>query len=105
MLALIHELVGDLNIQKQHRRVDLFGWARLFVLPRLHEIRTIAWAIERHLALLTAALRANTPMNSGAEAFFLADFADGTTQCSRLLLTLLHPCHRRVGMRLTPITV
>src|SRR5271169_3104764 len=50
------------------------------MLVRLHQIRTVAGTIECHFALLAAALWANTPVDSGAKAFLLADFTDRTTQ-------------------------
>jgi hypothetical protein len=50
------------------------------VLPRLLQIGAIAGAIQCDFTLLAAALRADAAVNGGAEAFFLANFADGATQ-------------------------
>jgi hypothetical protein len=50
------------------------------VRARLHKIRTIARTIERSLALLAAALRANAPVKGGAKPLFLTDFTNGATQ-------------------------
>jgi hypothetical protein len=47
--------------------------------PRLLEIAAGAGTIERHLALLTAALRADAPMNCRAKALFFSLFTDRTT--------------------------
>src|SRR5271166_4418137 len=80
MFLLIHELIGDFDLQKQCALIDLVCGARLLVLARLQKIRAIARAIERHFALLAAALRANAPVNSGAKAFLLADLTNVTTQ-------------------------
>src|SRR5260370_41549438 len=80
VFLLIHELIGDCDVQKQSRRIQLIGRARLFVLAGLQKIRAITRTIERHFALLAAALRANTPVNRGTEALLFPDFADRTTQ-------------------------
>src|SRR5260370_36143337 len=80
MFLVIHELVGKLDLQKQSGRVNLVHRARLLVLVRLNHIRAVAGTIERHFALLAAALRGNTPVNGGAKAFLFADFTDSTTQ-------------------------
>jgi len=56
------------------------GGARLFVFPCLAQIRTIAGAVERDLALLTATLRTNASVDGGTEPLFFADFADGAAQ-------------------------
>jgi hypothetical protein len=104
MLTLVRELIGHFDIQEKSRRVDLVGWARLFMFAGLEKIGTIAGAIERHFPLFAAALRANTPMNSGAKPLFLADFANRATQFRRLLFTLLHSSRFCVGTRQKPIS-
>src|SRR5580704_2636797 len=80
MFFLVHELIGNFDLEKQGRRIDLFRRARFFVRTRLQKIRTIARTIQGHFALFAAALRANAPVNSRAKAFFLADFTNGATQ-------------------------
>src|SRR5260370_40424402 len=80
MFLVIHELVGKLDLQKQSGRVNLVHRARLLVLVRLNQIRAVAGTIERHFALLAAALRANTPVNGGAKTFLFADFTNSPTQ-------------------------
>jgi hypothetical protein len=90
MFFLIEELIGNLDLQKQTSWVNLIRRARFLVRPRLHKIRTIARTIERHFALLAAALRADAPVNSGTEAFLLANFTNGTTQSTALLFSLWH---------------
>src|ERR1700733_2639565 len=92
MLFLIHELIGNLNLQKQTRRIDLLRGARLFVFASLNQIGTIAWTVERYFALLTATLRTNSSVNSGAEALFFATFTDGATQ-----VKLLDECRLNAG--------
>src|SRR5260370_6613678 len=76
----IHDLVGNLDLQKQSRRIDLVRRARLFVLARLDEISAIARTIESHFPLFAATLRANAPVNGGAKAFLLANFTNSATQ-------------------------
>jgi hypothetical protein len=90
MFFLIHVLIGKLDLQKQARRVEALQGAGPLVLPRLSKIRTIARTIQSHFTLLAAALRANATMDSGAKAFFLADFTDSTTQSAALLSALWH---------------
>jgi hypothetical protein len=46
----------------------------------LLQIGTVAGTIQRHLALLSATLRADASVNRGTEAFFLAAFANRATQ-------------------------
>src|SRR5579864_3776317 len=58
---------------------------------RLQQIGTVARTIEGDFALFAAALRANAPVNSGTEAFFLTNFTDGATQPVGLLSALWHP--------------
>src|ERR1700687_4537400 len=90
MFFLIHVPIGNLDLQKQTRRVDLVRRARPLVLLRLSKIWTIARTIESDFALLAAALRANTPVDSGAKAFLLADFTDRAAQWRPLLSPLWH---------------
>src|SRR4029077_3555388 len=90
VFLLVHKLVRDFDLQKQSGRIDLFCGARLLVLARLLQIRTVARAIERHLALLTTALRADASMHRRTEPLLFTDFTDNAAQ-SRLLKSLLHP--------------
>src|SRR5271165_7330864 len=105
MLVFVGELIRNLDLQKQRRRLEFIGRTRLFMLPGLLQIGTIAGTIERHFPLLATALRANPPVNRRTEAFFLADFTDRATQIVILLFSimaldagalskqpLLHPC-------------
>jgi hypothetical protein len=91
MLALVEELVGNFNFQKQSLGVDVIPRTRLFVLPRLSQIGTITGAIECDFTLLAAALRANAPVQGRAKTLFFANFADGATQEKILLSILCHP--------------
>src|SRR5580704_7953033 len=84
MFLLIHELVGNFDLQKQARRVDLVRRTRLFVLAGLHQIRAVAGTIQRDFALLAAALRADAAMNCRTKAFLLTNLADGATQSETL---------------------
>ena len=63
---------------------------RFLMLSRLLKIRTVAGAIERHLALLAAALRADAAMDGGAEAFLFANLADGAAQTGSRLFNIMH---------------
>jgi hypothetical protein len=100
MLALVGELLGNLDMKKQRRRVELLRRSRLFVFACLLQIRTIAGTIQRDLALLTTALRANSPVNGGAEALFLANLADRAAQIVFSCLTLCHSVRSEcAGMR------
>jgi hypothetical protein len=76
---------SETNLQEQRRAVEFVRRARLFVFPRLLEIGAVAGAIERHLALLAATLRADAAVDGGTEAFFLANLADRATQVEFLL--------------------
>src|SRR6476659_4462777 len=58
------------------------------MLTRLLEIDAVARAVERDLALLATALRADTPVDSGAEALFFALVADGTGHPSLIMARL-----------------
>src|SRR6185437_6467543 len=80
VLLLIHEAVPDFHFREEQRRVEFLDWTRLLVLSRLLQIDAVAWAIEGHFALLTAALRTNAAMHRRTEALFLAFFADRTGQ-------------------------
>src|SRR6266852_4344985 len=63
---------------------------RLLMLSRLLKIRTVAGAIERHLALLATALRADASMDRGTEALLFANLADGAAQTGSLLSNIMH---------------
>jgi hypothetical protein len=54
------------------------------VRARLLQIRTVARAVNRHLALLTAALRADSSMHRRTKPLFFAFFADRATQSPAL---------------------
>src|SRR5579863_7437276 len=79
MLMFVEKLVTDLDLRKQRCLVQIRYCARLLVLPRLLQIHAVARAIERDLALLTAALRADAAMHRWAEALLFTFFADRTT--------------------------
>jgi hypothetical protein len=76
----IEELLSDLYVGKQCIPIKIFKRAWLLVLARLLQVNTIAGTVERHLALLTATLRADTPVDCRAEAFLLAGFGNGKTK-------------------------
>jgi len=76
VLVFVEELFGHLDLQDQGGRVEVAGGARLFVFAGLLEVRAVAGAVERDLALFAATLGANAAMDGGAETLFLADLAD-----------------------------
>jgi hypothetical protein len=80
MLALVSELLRNLNLQKKRGGLELARGMRLLMLSRLLQILAIAGTIERHLALLAATLRANTSMDRGTEAFLFSNSADRAAQ-------------------------
>ena len=55
------------------------------MLPSLLKIDAVARAVERDLALLAAALRADASVDGGTEALFLALVADGTGHPSLIM--------------------
>jgi hypothetical protein len=61
------------------------------VFPRLAQIRTIAGAVERDLALLAATLRTDASVECRTETLFLPKFADGAAQKSLLRLNHGNP--------------
>jgi hypothetical protein len=67
---------------------------------RLLQIRTIAGAIQCHLALFAAALRTNPPVDRRAEAFLLANFTDRATQFVILLFCIMAPAGWQLGPQL-----
>jgi hypothetical protein len=85
MLALVHKLVGNFDLQKERGRVDLICGTRLLALARLLEIGTIAGAVECDFALFAATLRANASVEGRAKPLFFTNFADGATQGKDLL--------------------
>jgi hypothetical protein len=54
--------------------------ARFFVLSGLLKVRTLGWALQGNLALLSAALRADATVHSQAKTLFLSQIADRTGQ-------------------------
>jgi hypothetical protein len=85
MLAFVEKLLGDLNLGdlnlgKQSLATPFARPLVFRVLTRLLEIRTVAGAVERHLALLAAALRADFPVHGWAKPLFFSFFTDRATQ-------------------------
>ena len=83
---------------------------RRFVLTCLLEVDAVGGTVERDLALLTAALRADAPVHRRAEALFFANIADRavqdrTPQCREIPAQsshygIFHPpvvCQRRMS--------
>src|SRR5258706_3641724 len=85
MLALVGELLRNLNLQEQRCRVELVRRTRLLVFSGLLQIRAVAGTIQCHLALIATALRTNAAVDGGAETFFLAKLADRAAQTRFLL--------------------
>jgi hypothetical protein len=56
------------------------------VLARLLQVGTFTGTIERDFALFSAALGADSPVNSGAEPLFFSNFANGATHEEDLVL-------------------
>src|SRR5437764_1376764 len=82
MFLLIHELVGDFDLQEQSRGIDLIARARSLMLAGLDQIRAICGTVKRYLALLAAALRTDASVHGGAEALLFTEFTDDTGQGS-----------------------
>jgi hypothetical protein len=80
MFFLVHELIRNLDLQKQSGGVDLVRGARVLVFTGLAKIGAIARTIERDFALLAAALRTNAPVNRRAKTLFFANFTDRASQ-------------------------
>ena len=76
MFLVLKELVADFDLEEESALVQVIYASRLFMLPSLLQIDAIAWAIERHLALLAAALRADATVDSRAEALLAPLFAN-----------------------------
>src|ERR1700674_667282 len=95
-LAFVEKLlrnlnVGDLNLGKQSLAIPFarplilrVRTVRCRVLTRLQQIRTIARAVERHLALLAAALRTDFPVHGRAKPLFFSVLTDRATQVQSL---------------------
>src|SRR5437660_3952139 len=91
-LAFIEKLLSDLNVRdlnlaKQSLAIPFarplilrVRMVRGRVLTRLQQIRTVARAIKRHLALLAAALRTDFPVHGRAKPLFFSFFTDRATQ-------------------------
>src|SRR5579864_4221862 len=120
VLVLIHELVGNFDLQKERGGIDLVGRTSLLMLTGLNQVGAVAGAIERDFALLAAALRTNAPVHSGTEPLLLADFTDRADQrdsCSHyawvVKISLPRPvaeawrdpylCGKRCGRSGTPV--
>jgi hypothetical protein len=73
-------LLGDFDLRKERTLVERFDVPRFFVLARLLQVGAFAGAIQRDFALFAAALWADAPVHSRAEALFLSSFADGAGQ-------------------------
>ena len=86
MFALVGELFGNLNLKEQRRGIELVCGTRLLVLARLLQIGAVAGTIQRHLALLAAALRADAAVHGWTEALLLANLANRAAQ-GRFLLS------------------
>jgi hypothetical protein len=70
------------------------------VLTRLQQIRTVAGAVERHFALLAAALRTDFPVHGRAKPLFLSFFTDRTTQVQFLAFDyFMAPFYHRVASK------
>jgi len=97
-LAFVEKLLGDfnilglscedLNIGKQSLAIPrarpsivrVLGCVLACLLSCLQKIRTVARAVQRHLALLAAALRTDFPMHRRAEPLLFAFFTKRATQ-------------------------
>src|SRR6266404_206410 len=91
-LAFVEKLlrnlnVRDLNLAKQSLAIPFarplilrICMVRCRVFTRLQQIRTVAGAVERHLALLAAALRTDFPVHGRAKPLFFSFFTDRATQ-------------------------
>src|SRR5271166_4806709 len=74
------ELLWDLNRRKQLLRGQIFKASRFLVLACLLQVNAVGRTVERQFPLFTAALRADAPVDCRAEALFLANVAEWTTQ-------------------------
>src|ERR1035441_7640021 len=92
VLAFEQKLLRDLNLGKQVLRI-FFGRRQVVgvrVLPRLLQIRTVAGAVERDLALLTTALRADFSVHRRAKPLLSTLVTDRTGQRCFLRIRLFH---------------
>ena len=89
----LQKLIRDFDGRKQLLRGQIFQAPRFLMLTCLLEIDTVGRTVERELALLTAALRADTAVDRRAEALFLANVADCAAQTK-------HLCGRGPGPKL-----
>src|SRR5581483_1151566 len=86
-VALIDEALRHLHVREHGVAVYFIPAALGFVPPRLHQVRTIAGTIQRHLPLLAAAGRTDAPMHRRTEALLLAGLTNRTCQCLDFSLT------------------
>src|ERR1035437_847463 len=92
VLAFEQKLLRDLNLGKRVLQI-LFGWRLVVgvrVLPRLLQIRTVAGAVERDLALLATALRADFSVHRRAKPLLSTLVTDRTGQRCFRRIRLFH---------------
>src|SRR5580704_9649835 len=74
---LVHKLVADLDLQKKSNGIEAVVGSGFLVLASLLQVRAVAGAVERNLALFAAALRADAAMHGRAKTLLLSDLANG----------------------------
>jgi hypothetical protein len=74
---LVHKLVADLDLQKKSGGIEAVVGSGFLVLASLLQVRTVAGAVERNLALFTATLRADAAMHGRTKPLLLSDLANG----------------------------
>jgi hypothetical protein len=79
MLPFIEKLLPDFNVRKKRRLIEFVEIPGLLEGPPLLQIRAITGAIERDLALLSAALSTNSSVHRRTEPFLFSKIADRTT--------------------------
>jgi hypothetical protein len=77
VLMLVHKLVADLDLQKKSGGIEAVVGSGFLMLASLLQVRTVAGAVERNLALFAATLRADAAMHGRAKPLLLSDLANG----------------------------
>jgi hypothetical protein len=75
-LELVQKLPAHFNFGKQAAGVKFLQWARKFPLSSLQQVGAITGTVQRDLALLAAALRADAAVHGGAETLLFTGLAN-----------------------------
>src|ERR1700690_3005969 len=106
LLAFVEKLLGDFDLGEHGSAIERGAFARLFMLARLlsclQKIWTFARAVQRDLALVPTALRADSSMHRRTEPLFFSYLANRTGHAVFLNSSLFHGETGCVG-RATPL--